>query len=63
MKAEIEASDRFAPSEIFDDEYDDDYDEMETSEYETTEVTFDFNGYIGRYAASDITKWYRFLVF
>ena len=56
VKAEQEAENRFGSSEMLD-ENGGSEEEDEESDYETKEVQFDFDGYVVRFAASDVIKW------
>ncbi|VDM68771.1 unnamed protein product [Strongylus vulgaris] len=66
LDAEIAAQKKFTESSLIDDGDEEgfctDEDEEEEPKYETKEIDFDFNDYVGKYAKTEVLRWYVFLL-
>ncbi|KHJ80271.1 timeless protein region [Oesophagostomum dentatum] len=65
LNAEIAAQKRFAANSMIDEGDEEEYseeDEEEEPKYETKEIDFDFDEYVGKYAKTEVLRWYVFLL-
>ncbi|RCN52743.1 hypothetical protein ANCCAN_01119 [Ancylostoma caninum] len=66
LSAELAAQKKFEANSMIDDAGEEDVysdeDEEEEPKYETKEVNFDFEEYVGKYAKTEVLRWYVFLL-